>query len=295
METIERLRTFCLVADKQSFAQAANQLGLPRSTVTYTIQALEKEYEVLLFYRTTRKVTLTHEGELFYDEAMRLISQLKELNRFKAQIRHQQGKISIGLPKRMATQILIPHLHEFYEKYPDVKVLINGSDDFSNLLEDQLDCVVRVGAVQDDYLIRRPVTEVSFSTLVSPSYIEKLGAPTDLNALEAHFAVDYHVAKNYAEFSVLDFHDQKVKIPYRLLVENTEAYIHAGLAGHGMIQIPYFDAKSHIDNGALVPIFTEIPALKLPINILLADRKYRPKYLQDFVEWLQPLLIKNLC
>lgn len=294
METIERLKIFCLVADKQSFAQAADQLGLARSNVTYNIQALEKEYEVLLFYRTTRKVTLTHEGELFYDEAIRLISQLKELHRFKSQIRNQQGKISIGLPKRIATQILIPNLHEFYKNYPDIKILINGSDDFCNLLEDQLDCVVRVGAVPNHYLIRRHILEVAFVTLVSPSYIEKLGLPTDLNTLESHYAVDYHVAKNYADFSTIDFQDQIIKIPYRLLVENTETYIHAGLAGHGIIQIPYFDAKTYIDSGALIPIFTDIPSLKRPVNILLSDRKYRPKYLQDFIEWLRQLLLKYM-
>lgn len=118
MDTIERLKIFCLVAEKQSFAQAALQLGLPRSNVTYAIQALEKEYEVLLFYRTTRKVALTHEGSLFYQEAMRLVTQLKELNRFKTHVRSTEGKISIGMPKRLATQLLIPHLGCFYQRYP---------------------------------------------------------------------------------------------------------------------------------------------------------------------------------
>lgn len=294
MDKIERLKIFCLVAEKQSFAQAAVQLGLPRSNVTYAIQSLEKEYEVLLFYRTTRKVALTHEGSLFYEEAIRLVAQLKELNRFKTHVRSQEGKISIGMPKRLVTQVLIPNLLTFYQRYPKVKVLINGSDDFCNLIEQQLDCVARVGQVQDEYLLIRPIKPATIWTLASPHYLAEFGEPKNFDELLRHFAVDYHVAKHYRELSELEFRDQRVKMPYRLLVENTEAYIQAGLAGIGIIQIPEFDAKSYVEQGQLQRLFTDIPALELPVSILLTDRQYRPKYFQDFIDWLDALLKSQL-
>ncbi|USA52410.1 LysR family transcriptional regulator [Acinetobacter sp. C32I] len=294
MDKIDRLKIFCLVAEKQSFAQAALQLGLPRSNVTYAIQTLEKEYEVLLFYRTTRKVALTHEGSLFYDEAMRLVAQLKELNRFKTHVRSQEGKISIGMPKRLATQVLIPHLSEFYQRYPKVKVLVNGSDDFSNLIEQQLDCVVRVGQVQDEYLLIRPISQTEIWTVAAPQYLAEFGEPQRFEELQQHFAVDYHVAKHYREWSELLFQTDRVKMPYRLLVENTEAYIQAGLAGIGMIQIPEFDAAPYVQQGQLQRLFIDIPSLQLPVNLLLTDRQYRPKYFQDFIDWLNELLKTKL-
>ncbi|WP_436898420.1 LysR family transcriptional regulator [Acinetobacter gyllenbergii] len=294
MDKIDRLKIFCLVAEKQSFAQAALQLGLPRSNVTYAIQTLEKEYEVLLFYRTTRKVALTHEGSLFYDEAMRLVAQLKELNRFKTHVRSQEGKISIGMPKRLATQVLIPHLSEFYQRYPKVKVLVNGSDDFSNLIEQQLDCVVRVGQVQDEYLLIRPISQTEIWTVAAPQYLAEFGEPQRFEELQQHFAVDYHVAKHYREWSELLFQADRVKMPYRLLVENTEAYIQAGLAGIGMIQIPEFDAAPYVQQGQLQRLFIDIPSLQLPVNLLLTDRQYRPKYFQDFIDWLNELLKTKL-
>lgn len=294
MDKIDRLKIFCLVAEKQSFAQAAVQLGLPRSNVTYAIQALEKEYEVLLFYRTTRKVALTHEGSLFYDEAMRLVAQLKELNRFKTHVRSQEGKISIGMPKRIATQVLIPHLSAFYQRYPKVKVLVNGSDDFSNLIEQQLDCVVRVGQVQDEYLLIRPITQTEIWTVAAPQYLVEFGEPQRFEELQQHFAVDYHVAKHYREWSELLFQSHRVKMPYRLLVENTEAYIQAGLAGIGMIQIPEFDAAPYVQHGQLQRLFNDIPSLQLPVSLLLTDRQYRPKYFQDFIDWLDGLLKTKL-
>lgn len=294
MDKIDRLKIFCLVAEKQSFAQAALQLGLPRSNVTYAIQTLEKEYEVLLFYRTTRKIALTHEGSLFYDEAMRLVAQLKELNRFKTHVRSQEGKISIGMPKRLATQVLIPHLSEFYQRYPKVKVLVNGSDDFSNLIEQQLDCVVRVGQVQDEYLLIRPISQTEIWTVAAPQYLAEFGEPQRFEELQQHFAVDYHVAKHYREWSELLFQTDRVKMPYRLLVENTEAYIQAGLAGIGMIQIPEFDAAPYVQQGQLQRLFIDIPSLQLPVNLLLTDRQYRPKYFQDFIDWLNELLKTKL-
>ncbi|ENW94043.1 LysR family transcriptional regulator [Acinetobacter dispersus] len=294
MDKIDRLKIFCLVAEKQSFAQAALQLGLPRSNVTYAIQTLEKEYEVLLFYRTTRKVALTHEGSLFYDEAVRLVTQLKELNRFKTHVRSQEGKISIGMPKRLATQVLIPHLSAFYQRYPKVKVLVNGSDDFSNLIEQQLDCVVRVGQVQDEYLLIRPISQTEIWTVAAPQYLAEFGEPQRFEELQQHFAVDYHVAKHYREWSGLLFQAHRVKMPYRLLVENTEAYIQAGLAGIGMIQIPEFDAAPYVQQGQLQQLFTDIPSLQLPVSLLLTDRQYRPKYFQDFIDWLEELLKTKL-
>ncbi|MCU4368333.1 LysR family transcriptional regulator [Acinetobacter courvalinii] len=294
MDKIERLKIFCLVAEKQSFAQAALQLGLPRSNVTYAIQALEKEYEVLLFYRTTRKVALTHEGSLFYQEAMRLVTQLKELNRFKTHVRSTEGKISIGMPKRLATQLLIPHLGCFYQRYPKVKVLVNGSDDFSNLIEQQLDCVVRVGQVQDQYLLIRPITQTHIWTLAAPAYLAEFGEPKSVEELQQHYAVDYHVAKHYREWSELVFRDQRLRMPYRLLIENTEAYIQAGLAGIGIIQIPEFDAAPYVRQGVLQRLFVEVPDLQLPVNILLTDRQYRPQYFQDFIDWLEELLKQQL-
>ncbi|MCH7295125.1 LysR family transcriptional regulator [Acinetobacter higginsii] len=294
MDKIDRLKIFCLVAEKQSFAQAALQLGLPRSNVTYAIQTLEKEYEVLLFYRTTRKVALTHEGSLFYDEATRLVAQLKELNRFKTHVRSQEGKISIGMPKRLATQVLIPHLSEFYQRYPKVKVLVNGSDDFSNLIEQQLDCVVRVGQVQDEYLLIRPISQTEIWTVAAPQYLAEFGEPRCFEELQQHFAVDYHVAKHYREWSELLFQAHRVKMPYRLLVENTEAYIQAGLAGIGMIQIPEFDAAPYVQQGQLQRLFIDTPSLQLPVSLLLTDRQYRPKYFQDFIDWLNELLKTKL-
>ena len=295
MDKIERLKIFCMVADQHSFAEVARNLSLPRSTVTHAIQHLEKEYEVLLFYRTTRRVNLTHEGGLFYQEASQLLQLVKELNRFKHQIRSTQGKITVGLPKRLATQILIPRLKDFYTRYPEITVHVKCCDAYSNLVEQQLDCVLRVGPVKDEYLIAKFLGYTHLSTLVAPDYLQKYGKPKQLNHTEHHIAVDYLVEKNLHKNTKLVFKHEQISLSYHIVVEDTESYIQAGLAGLGIIQIPEFDARSYIAEGQLIEVFEHLAPIELPLHLLRTDRKFRPQYLHDFMLWLEQLMIEHLA
>lgn len=294
MDKIERFKIFCLVAEKQSFAKVANQLDLPRSSITYAVQLLEKEYEVLLLNRTTRKVNLTNDGVLFYQEVRQLIFQSEKLNQFKLQNREHVGQIKIGLPIRMATQYLIPHLSEFYQQYPKVKVLIHSSDDFSNLLEERLDCVVRVGNVMENHFIVRPIAKADLYTVVSKKYLSNNPHSIHIDQLHNHFIVGYQVENTDFGLSELVFQDRQIELPYQLVVEDTESYLKAGLQGLGIFQIPDFDAIPLIQEQELIRVLEEEKCLKLEINFLFLERKYRPAYFQYFIKWLESLLKNKL-
>lgn len=300
MDKIERLKIFCLVAEKQSFAQVASLLDLPRSSITYAVQSLEKEYEVLLLNRTTRKVNLTNDGVLFYQEVRQLIIQSEELNKFKLQNREHTGQIKIGLPIRMATQYLIPYLDEFYQKYPKVRVLVHSSDDFSNLLEERLDCVIRVGNVNEGNLIARPIAQVDLYTVASANYLHHYDHIADINTfhmnnkVKNHFMIAYQLKNHDSGLSQLVFKDQQLELPYQLAVEDTESYLQAGLQGLGIFQIPAFDAISFIQTQQLVRLFEAQACFKLDINFLFLERKYRPIYFQYFIIWLESLLKSKL-
>jgi len=290
MDKIHQLKLFCLVAEKRSFAEVALHLGLPRSNVSHAIKRLEKEYEVLLFYRTTRKVTLTHEGHLFYLEAMQLITQLNELNRFKSQVGMKYGKIRIGVAKRIATTILLPNLQQYFQKYPDVKVFLNSQDHYSHLIEQGLDCVVRVGSIQSDLLLARRIAQTKLITLVSNQYIQDHGMPYNEAQLSEHFIVEYRPEKKMSHLGYIYFNNKKISINYKILVEDTTSYVKAGIAGLGMIQIPEFDANDLIKFHHMIPILNHIEPCLLPVHILMTDRQYRPDYLNDFIDWLEQLL-----
>ena len=294
MDKIERLKIFCLVAEKYSFAQVAQQLDLPRSTITYAIQALEKEYQVLLFNRTTRKVNLTNDGVQFFQDAKQLLIQAESLNQFKPKNRENIGNIKIGLPLRIVTTYLIPHLHEFYEKYPNIKISIDSYDHYSDLIEQRLDCVVRVGTVSNEKFIVRPITNIDLYTVASPSYIDKWDDLLTLDTLNHHFMVGYQLKNIDVELSDIVFQHNELKLKYLLSVEDTESYLQAGLHGLGVIQIPAFDAEFFIKEKKLVRILEQETCLSIPINFLFLERKYRPKYFQFFIDWLENLLKRKL-
>lgn len=296
MDKIERLKIFCLVAEKHSFAQVAKHLDLPRSTITYAIQALEKEYQVLLFNRTTRKVNLTNDGVQFFQDAQQLIVQSERLNKFKLQNREHIGQIKIGLPLRMATQYLIPHLDEFYKQYPDIKVSIYSNDHYSDLIEQRLDCVIRVGVVNDENLIVRPITSAELYTVVSPDYLNelKLAQPLETEQLSHHFMIGYQLKNLDAESNYIEFKNKQLQLRYKLSVEDTESYLQAGLQGFGMIQIPAFDALPYIKSRQLIRLFEQEDCLKIPINFLFLERKYRSAYFQFFIDWFENVLKQEL-
>ncbi|MFW1735230.1 MULTISPECIES: LysR family transcriptional regulator [unclassified Acinetobacter] len=294
MDKIERLKIFCLVAEKHSFAQVAKALDLPRSTITYAIKGLETEYQVLLFNRTTRKVNLTNEGAQFFQEVKQLILQAKGLDKFKLKNREYTGQIKIGLPLRIATGYLIPYLHEFYEKYPNIKISIHSHDHYSDLIEQRLDCVVRVGNVTNENLIVRPITKVDLYTLASPEYLHKLTSNLEIGHSNHHIMIGYQMKNMDSDFASLVFEDTQIKLPYQLLVEDTESYLHAGLQGLGVIQIPAFDAIPFIESKRLTKIFEQESCLKIPINFLFLESKYRPVYFQFFIDWLESLLKRKL-
>lgn len=294
MDKIDRLKIFCCVAERYSFAQVAKELDLPRSTVTYAIRSLEKEYEVLLFNRTTRKVNLTNDGALFFEQAQQLIIQSEQLNKFKVKKRGNMGQIKIGLPIRLATQFLIPYLNDFYQQYPNVRISIHSSDHYSDLIDQRLDCVIRVGQVYDESLIIRPILEVDLYTVISQEYQSSVGNPLNINSLENHYLVGYQPKNIGLKIGYLDFKNKQIKLPYQLSVEDTESYLQAGLHGLGMIQIPAFDAEPFIQTKQLIQVLEHEECLKIPINFLFLERKYRPEYFQSFIDWFQNLLKNKL-
>ena len=185
-------------------------------------------------------------------------------------------------------------MHEFYEKYPNIKISIHSHDHYSDLIEQRLDCVVRVGNVTNENLIVRPITKVDLYTLASPEYLRKLTSNLEIGHSNHHIMIGYQMKNMDSDFASLVFEDTQIKLPYQLLVEDTESYLHAGLQGLGVIQIPAFDAIPFIESKRLTKIFEQESCLKIPINFLFLERKYRPVYFQFFIDWLESLLKRKL-
>ncbi|ELW93769.1 LysR substrate-binding domain protein [Acinetobacter baumannii AA-014] len=287
---MQQFYIFTEVAKRQSFSEVANQLDLPRSTVTSAIQQLETHYGVRLFHRTTRKVSLTQDGQRILPECQNLLFDYEQLEQLiQTQKQHYRGTLKISMPSRIVHQVIIPELPDFYHCYPDIHLQLNSSDDLTDLIEKGIDCVVRVGELDNSSLIARFIGHLVMVNCASPQYLQDYGIPEQLNNLEQHKLINYAgaVGEKQGEFI---YQGGTVMMDSALSVNNTEAYIAAACAGLGIIQLPYYDVQDKIEQGILVEVLSAYSAPSLPLNILYPNRSYIPKRLEVFMNWVGEVL-----
>lgn len=293
LDRIEQLRIFSCVAKLNSFTAAAQQLNLPRSTVTFAVQQLESFYSVRLFQRTTRRVTLTQDGLNLLPLCRNLLTDFDYLEQ-QAQQSTQlyRGVIRVDMPNRIAHHLVIPALVDFYQQYPDIHIQLHSSDQFSDLLEQSIDCAVRVGRLQDSSLIARPLANLAMVNCASPAYLQHMGVPAQLEDLNRHHVVNYAGAVGERQ-AMFEYGNQHVMLDSRISVNNTEAYIAAARAGLGIIQVPHFDVVDELAQGSLKTVLEQYTAPAMPIHILYQNREYLPARISVFIGWLKQQLVIN--
>lgn len=291
LDRIEQLRIFACVAKLNSFSAAARQLNLPRSSVTFAVQQLEAFYAVRLFQRTTRRVTLTQDGANLLPLCQNLLTDFDYLEQ-QAQQSTQlyRGILRVDMPNRIAHHLVIPALPGFYRQYPDIHIQLHSSDHFSDLLQQSIDCAVRVGRLQDSSLIARQLGRLRMVNCASPDYLQRLGIPNSLADLKQHHMVNYAGAVGEQQ-AMFEYGDQHVMLNSIISVNNTEAYIAAAKAGLGIIQVPHFDVVDELNQGNLLTLLDHYTAPAMPIHILYQNREYLPARLSVFIDWLKQVLL----
>ncbi|MEQ1106579.1 LysR family transcriptional regulator [Acinetobacter seifertii] len=290
MDRLQQFFIFTEVAKRQSFSEVAHRLDLPRSTVTSAIQQLEIHYGVRLFHRTTRKVSLTQDGQRILPECQNLLFDYEQLEQLiQMQKQHYRGTLKISMPSRIVHQVIIPELSDFYHRYPDIHLQLNSSDDMTDLIEKGIDCVVRVGELDSSSLIARLIGHLVMVNCASPHYLKQYGTPEQLEDLSQHKLINYAgtVGEKQGEFV---YQGGTVMMDSALSVNNTEAYSAAACAGLGIIQVPYYDVQDKIEQGILVEVLSAYSAPSLPLNILYPNRSYIPKRLEVFMSWVGEVL-----
>lgn len=290
MDRLQQFFIFTEVAKRQSFSEVAHRLDLPRSTVTSAIQQLETHYGVRLFHRTTRKVSLTQDGQRILPECQNLLFDYEQLEQLiQTQKQHYRGTLKISMPSRIVHQVIIPELSDFYQRYPDIHLQLNSSDDMTDLIEKGIDCVVRVGELDSSSLIAKFIGHLVMVNCASAGYLEQYGTPKQLEDLSQHKLINYAgaVGEKQGEFV---YQGGTVMMDSALSVNNTEAYSAAACAGLGIIQVPYYDVQDKIEQGILVEVLSAYSAPSLPLNILYPNRSYIPKRLEVFMSWVGEVL-----
>jgi DNA-binding transcriptional LysR family regulator len=290
MDRLDAMGVFARVAELESFTGAAKSLGLPKATVSKAVFQLEDRLGARLLQRTTRRVSLTHDGRAFYERCKDLLVDAEEVEQlFRKSGETLKGRVRIDLPSRMARLRVIPQLPTFLAEHPALELEVGSTDRPVDLVREGYDCVVRVGGTGDAGLIARRIGEMRLVNLASPTYLKARGVPRRLEDLDKHEVV--HWAGTFGQKpGGWEYEEDGVwkerPVKGRVTVNNAEAYVAAAVAGLGLIQTPALSLENELKAKALVEVLPRYRAAPMPVSILFPHRRNLSRRVRVFIDWL---------
>ncbi|MFY9477597.1 MAG: LysR family transcriptional regulator [Aquabacterium sp.] len=296
----DKLRTFVRVAELASFTRAADQLGMAKGRVSDAVNRLEADLGTRLLQRTTRSVHLTQDGLQFLERAKELLQEADELQAmFQPAGSGLKGRLRIDLSHALARDVVLPRLPEFLAAHPQLEVGISTTDRRVDLVREGFDCVMRVGTLTDSDLVVRRLGELPQINVASPAYLARHGTPQTLDELATHQVVYYDgkLGLQGAAWEYVDKGGAPRRLPMRasVVVNGTDAYHAACLAGLGMIQAPLLGMRRHVEAGTLVPVMPALTAPPLPVSLLYAHRRQMPPRVRAVLDWLTQVVSPHLA
>jgi DNA-binding transcriptional LysR family regulator len=239
-------------------------------------------------------LAVTVDGAAYYERAVRLLADLEELDgAVAASQARPKGRLHIDASVPLAQHIIIPALEGFYERYPEIQVEMGVSDRQTDLIAENVDCVIRGGDLTDQSLIARRIGELHMVTCATPEYLRRHGpplVPADLQ--QTHIVVSYFSANNrrVRPFRLVRESDRvDVVGRHRTAVNEVSTYLAAGLAGHGVIQVPCFLVRPHLEAGTLRRVLEEWTTPAIPLHVVYPPNRHLSNKLRIFVDWVAGL------
>lgn len=287
MDRFDAMRVFARVVERKSFTLAAQDTGLPRSTVTDAIKQLEMRLGVRLLQRTTRHVSPTLDGEAYYRRCLVLIADLEEAEGAFAGAK-PKGLLRVEVQGTIARHFLLPGLPDFFEKYPDIELFMSESDRWVDVVREGVDCVLRYGQLPDSDMVARRVATLERITCAAPSYLDRFGTPTDFTALDGHVMVGIRLSSTSALTPLQFLKDgtqHTVILPTTMSVTGPESYVPSTKLGLGIAQVPYFHIQDELRNGALIPLIEDHPPPPAPVSLLYPRNRQLSPRVRVFLDW----------
>lgn len=287
MDRIDAMNVFTRIVETRSFTKVASDLGLPRSTVTDAIKALESRLGVSLLHRTTRVVRPTLDGEAYYRRCMSILSEIEDAEDAFAGTT-PKGQLRIEVHGTLARHFLLPTLPGFLERYPGIEIHIGEGDRLVDLVREGVDCAVRVGDPVDSEMIGRKLADLEEVTCASPSYLERFGTPQNIDALEGHRIVGF---RSTATGSILPLEFvqngklRTVSLPSTVTVSGADTLAHCARLGIGIIQKPRYSAAEDIEAGRLIELLKDSPPTSSPVSIFYPRDRYMSPRVRVFIDW----------
>lgn len=290
MDRFEAMRALLCVIDTGSFTKAADHLGMSRANVSALIQQLESHLRVRLLHRTTRRLSLTVEGQAYCLQARGVLHALEMAeSSVNMAIGSERGRLRVDVPSPFATALLLPALADFQLKHPQIEIALGVSDRAVDLALAQVDCVVRSDACLSPDLVARTLAVLPMGLYAAPAYLDRCGQPGDPQSLAKppHWQVCFGFGADAVPWQLTRGREAvTVNVRSRLSVDDGNACLEAARAGLGIALMPCYMTADSVAAGTLVPVLVDWQPT--PMQLYLAWSGQRPvnARLRAFIDWM---------
>lgn len=248
----EGVSEFVAVAELESFTAAAKKLGISTAQVSRQISALEMRLSTKLFYRTTRKVSVTEAGQIYYQHCKQALDGLEEAERSMTNLQLvPKGKLRLTAPVTFGEKTIAPLVNDFVLRYPKLKVQMNLSNQKLDLVADGYDLAIRLGKLEDSSMMARRLSSRTQYVCASPEYLSTYGVPHSLSELEQHNCLQGNL--DYWRFQEQG-KARNMRVKGNIRCDSGWALLDAALKGIGIVQLPDYYVQPALDAKQLVPL-----------------------------------------
>jgi DNA-binding transcriptional LysR family regulator len=289
MDKLAAMRVFVKIADAGNLSAAGRQLGLPLTSVSRQLMALEEALGTTLVERTTRHLSLTEAGLLYYERAKQILEEVAEAERgLTAQTGIASGRLHVSAPSLLGRLRLAPILPGFLAEQTQVSIDLMLVDRPVRLADEGIDVALRVGPLEDSGLVVRKLDDIQLVVCAAPDYLRRRGEPATPDDLVEHDCVAFGDVPGVAEWSFEDGAVRRsLRIPTRLCANDFDALVRAALAGVGLVRVPSWQVAHCLADGQLRIVLEAYQRPPTPLSILtLRNRLLLPK-VRAFVDFLQ--------
>jgi len=298
MDKVKAMQTFVRIVEANSYSKAAETLDLPRASLTATMQNLEAFLGTQLLQRTTRRLSLTPDGAQYYKQCVEILTAIETAERsfLGPEAKRPKGKLRVDLPGALGRDVVLPQIAEFHAAYPEVDLMISLTDRLVDLIQEGIDCVLRVGHLQDSSMVGRQIGTMRFVTCAAPSYLARHGAPHHIGDLPNHRGVVHFSGRTGRPFDwefMVGGELLKINISGPIGVNDADANVTCALQGLGLAQTAIYQVRHYLDNGKLVQVLPDVPPTSMPISLLYPQGRMAAPKLSVFAAWLATLFEKD--
>ncbi|ODA29931.1 LysR family transcriptional regulator [Veronia pacifica] len=295
MGQLENMQIFVSVVEAGSITKASEQLNLAKSAVSKRLLDTEQLLGVKLLNRTTRKSSLTEAGNLYYLKSKQVLEQVEEINfevsSSKAQLK---GSLKVSVPQSFGLSHLMPAIECFLSQHSELNIDLDFGDRVVDLVEHGIDVAVRIGHLKDSSLKAKIIAPVSHIICASPSYIEKQGMPTNIDALKKHCLLRYSQS-TLCRLDLIDPEGKPVSVTMKSnhSANSGECLRDLAIAGHGVVNLPKFIVWQAIKNASLTPLMTDYTQPQMNIYVVYPQTRFLPQKVRHFIDYIAEFFGKH--